>query len=187
MKDLLLYFAIVAVSGAVFLPLHIVAIRAMGGGKLITTLGTTIAVSAIVGAAGGWLALGGEFSSQSVKTVACIGAALTFAGFAGAYSLIGPISVDRSVSSHIVELVSLAPGGRLKETDLFALYTHADMLEKRFHDCIETGIIERQGEELVVTPRGAKIAFVYLALGKALGMRLWYLDRHGKGTKPTFP
>ena len=186
MKDLLLYFAVVAFSGACFLPLHIVSIRAMGGGKLITTLVATIAASAIVGGASGWFSLGGEFSSQSVRIVACVGAALTFVGFAGAYSLIGPISVDRSVSSHIVELVSLAPGGRLKEADLFALYTHADLLDKRFHDCIETGIIERRGEELVVTPRGAKIAFVYLALGKALGMRLWYLDRHGKGTKPTF-
>ena len=186
MKDLLLYFAVVAFSGAFFLPLHIVAIRAMGGAKLITTLGATIAASAIVGAAGGWFALGDDFSSQSVRMVACVGAALTFVGFAGAYSLIGPISVDRSVSSHIVELVSLAPGGCLKEADLFALYTHADMLEKRFHDCIETGIIERRGEELAVTPRGAKIAFAYLTLGKALGMRLWYLDRHGKGAKPSF-
>jgi hypothetical protein len=109
-----------------------------------------------------------------------VGGALTFVGFAGIYCHLGPISVDRSVSSHIVELVYLGPGHRLREDELFELYTHADVLEKRFRDCLETGIIERDGEELVTTRRGERIARIFLALGTGLGMRLWYLDRYRK-------
>ena len=90
----------------------------------------------------------------------------------------GPASVDRSVSAHIVKLIYLAPHHRLKEGELFKLYTHEDMLEKRFRECMESGIIERRGDELGVTPRGARIARFYIVLGKLLGMRLWYLDRY---------
>lgn len=184
MKDLTLYLAIIALSGVIFLPLHIVAIRARHGDKLITTIIATIGVSAAIGVGGGWWAFGGEFSSEGAKLVACVGGGLTFLGFAGLYGLLGPSSVDRSVSVHIVKLVNLAPGRRIKEADLLKLYTHGDMLEKRFNDCIDTGIIERRGEELVVTPRGARIAFIYSAIGSILGMRLWYLDRSRNSAAP---
>ena len=183
MKDLLLYLAVVVFCGVVFLPLHMVALRTRHGANVVMTLAITIVVSAVIGAAFGWWVLGGEFSSKGARLVACIAGGLTFLGCAGSYSLVGPISVDRSVSSHIVELVYLAPGHRIKEADLFRLYTHADVLGKRFRDCIETGIIERRGDELVVTPRGARIAWVYLTLGNLLGMRLWYLDRYRDGAE----
>ena len=181
MKDLLLYLVVIVVSGAIFLLLHVIAIRIRRGAKLITTLNATIVASAIVGGGVGWWLLGSQFSSEGAKLVACVGGGLTFLGFAGTYGLVGPISVDRSVSSHIVELVYLAPGHRIKEADLFRLYTHADVLGKRFSDCIDTGIIERRGDELVVTAKGARIAWLYLTLGSLLGMRLWHLERHRAG------
>jgi hypothetical protein len=179
-RDLLLYFAIVGLCGAIFLLLHAMAIRAMRGDKLIRTLATCIVLSALVGAAIAWWALEDGFTSQSARLLACVGGALTFVGFAGIYCHLGPISVDRSVSSHIVELVYLGPGHRIKEAELFELYTHADVLEKRFRDCLETGIIERDGDELATTQRGGRIARIFLALGNGLGMRLWYLERYRK-------
>jgi hypothetical protein len=180
-----LYLAVAALCGLIFVPLHAVAIRAMGGDKLIRTLATTIALSAVVGATAGWWLLGDSFGSESTRLLACVAGGLTFTGFAGIYCHLGPISVDRSVSSHIVELVYLGPGHRLKEAELFRLYTHADVLGKRFKDCLETGIIERHGDELATTPRGALIARIFLAMGRGLGMKLWYLDRHrGQGAPP---
>jgi len=179
-RDLLLYFAVVGLCGAIFLLVHVTAVRAMRGEKLIRTLASSIALSALVGGVIGWWGLEVSFTSQSVRLLACVGGALTFAGFAGVYCHLGPISVDRSVSSHLVELVYLGPGHRLREAELFELYTQADVLEKRFRDCLETGIIERNGEELVTTQRGAQIARIFLALGTGLGMRLWYLERFNK-------
>jgi hypothetical protein len=183
-KDVALYFAILVIGGLVFLPLHILALRAMGGRQLITTLNAVIAVSTIVAVAVGWFALGPLFSSAGAAAVALVGGALSFAAYAGLYSLLLPSSVDRSVSVHIVKLLYLAPDRRMTEQELFSLYTHGDVLEKRFNDCLATGIIKRDGDQLTLTPQGARIAWLYMAVGEGLGMRLWYLDRLRKGIKP---
>ena len=169
-----------------FLPLHIVAIRYMGGRQLITTLNATIGLSTVAAVAGGWLVLGPYFSSPGAASVALVGGAIGFATLAGLYGLLLPSSVDRSVSVHIVKLLYLAPKQRMTKEQLFALYTHEDVLEKRFLDCLATGIIKREGDELMLTPHGARIAWLYMTVGEGLGMRLWYLDRLRKGINP-FP
>ncbi len=184
MTDVALFFAILAIGGAVFLPLHIVAVRLMRGRQLITTLNAVIGLSTVVAVLVGWLVLGSSFSSPGALAVALVGGALCFSAYAGLYSLLLPSSVDRSVSVHIVKLLYLAPDQRMSETELFNLYTHGDMLEKRFADCLATGIIKREGDELVLTPHGARIAWLYMAVGEGLGMRLWYLDRLRKGVNP---
>jgi hypothetical protein len=173
-------------GGVVFLPLHIVAIRRMGGRNLITTLNAVIGVSTVAAVVAGWCFLGHSFSSPGAASVALVGGGIGFATLAGLYGLLLPSSVDRSVSVHIVKLLYLAPRQRMTERELFGLYTHEDVLEKRFLDCLSTGIIRREGEELVLTPHGARIASLYMAVGEGLGMRLWYLDRRRKGQNP-FP
>jgi len=179
-----LFFAILAIGGMVFLPLHIVALRRRGGAQLITTLNIVIVISTAVAVTAGWLLFDGRFSSPGAALLAYVAGALTFAAYAGLYSLLLPSSVDRSVSVHIVKLLYLAPNQRMTEKELFDVYTHGDMLEKRFNDCLATGIIKREGEELVLTPHGARIAWLYMTVGEGLGMRLWYLDRLRKGVKP---
>lgn len=186
MTDVALYFAIVMVAGLVFLPLHIVAVRARGGDKLITTFNAAVAASTAVAVAIGWFALGDLFSSPEARTLACVSAGLSFAACAGLYGVLGPISVDRSVSVHIVSLISLAPGHRLTEGELLGYYPHSDIVAKRFHDCLETGIVRRDGTAFVLTPKGKRIARLYAVMGQTLGMHLWYLDRLKTGTKPAF-
>jgi hypothetical protein len=179
-----LFFAILVIGGIVFLPLHIVALRLRGGAQLITTLNIVIAISTAVAVAMGWLLFDHEFSSPGAALLAYVSSALTFAAYAGLYSLLLPSSVDRSVSVHIVKLLYLAPNHRMTEKELFDLYTHGDMLEKRFNDCLATGIIRREGDKLVLTAHGARIARLYMMVGEGLGMRLWYLDRLRKGERP---
>jgi len=179
-----LFFAILAIGGVVFLPLHIVALRLRGGAQLITTLNVVIAISTVVAVAAGFLLFNDQFSSSGAALVTYVGGALTFAAYAGLYSLLLPSSVDRSVSVHIVKLLYLAPGRRMTEQELLSLYTHDDMLEKRFNDCLATGIIRREGDQLLLTQHGARIAWLYMTVGEGLGMRLWYLDRLRKGSKP---
>ena len=183
-KDVLLYFAMVALNTAIFFPLHILASRVTQGAKLITTILATIAASTLAGTATGWLLFHGSFSSEGAEALACVASALTFFAYAGHYGLLGPISVDRSVSAHIVALLYLAPQQKMSEAGLGSLYTHTDMLEKRYNDCISTGLIERHGADLVLTPKGARIARFYLGLGEFLGMRQWYLKRHRQKASP---
>ncbi len=171
MHDLLLYFSVVAVSGAVFLPLHIVLSQAKRGGPLVMALGASIAVSALAGSIIGNFVISGGFSAPAVALVASIGGALTFAGFAGAYALILPISVDRSLSAHIVGLLYASSGGRIRESELFRLYTHAALLGKRLRECEQSRILERQGDELVITAKGRRIASVYFALDRLMQTR----------------
>ncbi|MBS0546245.1 MAG: hypothetical protein JSR24_00770 [Proteobacteria bacterium] len=168
MHDLLLYFCVVAISSAVFLPLHIVLSRARRGGPLVTALGVSIALSAVAGGAFGAFVIGGSFSSSPVLLVASVGGALTFAGFAGVYALILPISVDRSLSAHIVSLLYASPGGRIREAELFRLYTHSAILGKRLRECEQSRILEKQGDELVVTAKGRRIASIYFTLDRLM-------------------
>src|SRR5438105_3202840 len=134
-RDLLAYLAVFALCWVVFLPMHVVAVRLRQGANLLTTINCSIAGSALIATAGSWLWLGGLFSSESVKAVACVGAGMSFMGFGGIYNLLGPVSVDRSISAHIVKLIYLSPQHRIEEAELFKIYTHSDVLEKRFREC----------------------------------------------------
>ncbi len=162
----------------VFLPLHVVAVRWMRGNYLLTTLNAVIIVSMMVAATVGWCFLGPHFSSPATAVVAIVGGVIAFAPYVGLYCTLGPTGVDRSVSAHVVSLLHLAPQHRLSRQKLFELYTHDDVLEKRIAECVETGIIEQDGDELIATKRGSRIAVFFLVLGKALGMRFWHLERH---------
>lgn len=176
--DLLLFASVFVISGLVFLPLHVIAVRSRRGRNIVSTVNAMIGVSAIIGGAAGWLVLGGLFSSDGAKAVACVGAALSFAGFAAVYNLVGPASVDRSVSAHIVNLISQAPDQRMSIDDLYRFYTHSDLLEKRFVECADIGVLERRGSQLALTARGRRISRLYAGLGSALGINAWHLERY---------
>lgn len=176
--DLLLFVLVIVISGVVFVPLHAITVRAMRGRNLLTAVNVAIIAAGIVGGAAGWLLFGGLFSGEASKGVACIGGGIAFLGFGGVYNLLGPTSVDRSVSVHLVSLINQAPGNRLNREDLFRYYTHADVLEKRFVECAQVGVIHRDGEQLTLTPGGRRIAAIYAAIGRLLGMHPWYLDRY---------
>ena len=53
----MLFVAFAALCGLIFVPLHMMSVRAMHGDKLVRTLGITIVLSAIIGAGASWWAL----------------------------------------------------------------------------------------------------------------------------------
>jgi hypothetical protein len=176
--DLLLYGSVFVISGLIFLPLHILAVRATHGAKLILMVNLSIGVAAVVAGTIVWLAFGGLFSSEGAKAVACVGGGVSFLGFGGVYNLLGPTSVDRSVSAHMVNLIYQAPGHRMTKEDLLAYYTQEDVLEKRFEECVRIGAIERNGSQLTLTVSGCRISLTFAIMGRVIGIRPWYLDRY---------
>lgn len=176
-KDLLLFLSVFAISAIIFVPLHLIAVRANGGKKLLSTVNAMICLSALIGGAIGWLLLGHLFSSPGAKAVACVGGGFSFLGFGGIYNLLGPASADRSISAHILNLIYQAPGHRMTKEELFALYSHSDILDKRFVEFAAVGVIEQQAAQLTLTPKGRRIALTFAILGKALGLHPWYLER----------
>jgi hypothetical protein len=181
LTDLLLYVSVFIISGLIFLPLHVLAVRANHGANLILTVNLAIGASAVVAGIIVWLAFGDRFSSEGAKAVACIGGGISFLGFGGIYNLLGPTSVDRSISAHMVNLIYQAPGHRMTKEDLFAYYTHDDVLEKRFDECTRIGVIERHGSQLTLTASGCRISLIFAIMGKVVGIRPWYLDRYRAG------
>jgi hypothetical protein len=178
LTDLALYGLVFVISGLIFLPLHALSVRAIRGTNPIFAVNLAIVVSAVAAGAIVWLSCGGLFSSEGAKAVACIGGGISFLGFGGVYNLLGPTSVDRSISAHMVNVIYQAPGHRMTKEDLLGYYTHEDVFEKRFTECVEAGVIERQGSQLTLTPRGRRISLIFAIMGKAVGIRPWYLDRY---------
>ncbi len=178
LPDLLLYVSVFVIGGLIFLPLHVIAARANQGANVLLMVNLAVGASAVAAGAIGWLALGGMFSSEGAKAVACVGGAISFLGFGALYNLLGPTSVDRSISAHILNLIYQAPGHQMSKEDLFTYYTHADVLEKRFDECAQIGVIERHDSQLSLTARGRRIGLFYTIIGKMLGIRLWYLERY---------
>lgn len=181
LTDLLLYVSVFVISGLVFLPLHVLAVRMRRGENLLLTVNLAIGASAVAAGVIVWLSFGGMFSSEGAKAVACVGGAISFLGFGAIYNLLGPTSVDRSISAHILNLIYQAPGHRMTKEELFTYYTHADVLEKRFEECAQIGVIERHGSLLTLTASGRRIGLFYTIIGKVLGIRLWYLERYRAG------
>src|SRR5262249_47487610 len=155
--DLMLFVLVLVVSAVVFVPLHAITVRASRGRSLLTAVNAAIIASAIIGGVAVWLACGGLFSAPGAKMVACVGGGTAFLGFGATYNLIGPASVDRSISVHLVSLVNQQPERRMASADLFRYYPHADVLEKRFVECSEVGVFERRGTDIVLTPHGQRI------------------------------
>jgi hypothetical protein len=184
LTDLLLYGSVFVISGLIFLPLHVLAVRANRGANVLLTVNLAIGASAVAAGVIVWLSLGHLFSSEGAKAVACVGGAISFLGFGAIYNLLGPTSVDRSISAHILNLIYQAPGHRMSEEELFRYYTHADVLEKRFVECAQVGMIERHGSQLTLTASGRRIGLLYTVIGTMLGIRLWYLERY-RARQPT--
>jgi hypothetical protein len=176
--DLLLFASVLAVSGIVFAPLHVVFARASGGKNIMGTVNAAIGISAIVGAVLVWLVMGPVFSSDGAKAVACVGGAISFAGYAALYNLLGPTSVDRSISAHILNIIYQAPAHTMTKEELFSVYTHSDVLEKRLAECAEIGMIVRQGQQITLTASGRRMGQFYAVLGKVLSMQFWHLERY---------
>ena len=176
--DLMLFALALVVSVVVFIPLHLITVRANRGRNLLSAVNVAIIASAIMGGATVWLVCGDLFSAPGAKAVACVGGGIAFLGFGSTYNLIGPASVDRSISVHLVSLVNQQAKRRMASADLFHYYPHADVFEKRFAECSEVGVFERQGADILLTARGRRIARVYAGMGKLLGLHPWYLDRY---------
>jgi len=175
--DLLLFLAVFAISAITFVPLHLMAVRANRGRKLLSTVNAMICLSAVIGGGLGWLLFGNLFSSPGSMALGCVGGGFSFLGFGGVYNLLGPASVDRSISAHIVNLIYQAPGHRMSKEELFSLYSQADILEKRFVEFTVIGVIEQEDSHFTLTAKGRRIARAFAILGKALGLHPWYLER----------
>jgi len=168
--DLTWYVVIIVAAGAIFATAHIV------GAQLRLVSGATSKVVALAVAAAivagllSWLLLGGRFSSSEVHALASLTAPLCFLGFCAAYLLVGPVTIDRSITLTILETLLRVGDGGLTESRLMSAVPFDRIFDKRLFELQRGRFIERTGENFRLTSGGGRILRAYLRVGRLLNV-----------------
>jgi hypothetical protein len=167
-----LYLAVCAICGAAFVVLHVVCFRLWKVRSINRTCGLIAAVAGAAGGAVGWVAAGPLFSSEGTRLLGSVAGALTSVGFAIFYTLIGPVSADRSISAHMVMHFLEEPSHSLTETELARLYPPEEVFRKRFGECIDVGVLTQEGERYRLTSKGVRIARFFRSMVSLLRIEI---------------
>ena len=108
-------------------------------------MGLAVVVGGITAVLSWWLA-GGLFSSGAVHALASLTAPFAFLGFCGIYVLIGPVTVDRSITLSILSAFANSRTKGLSRVELQACVPFDRIFEKRLRELEMSGTL--------TTPRG---------------------------------
>lgn len=157
-RTLLVFLAVNLVSFAVFMLLHVLlywsgVLHGLGPGIIVAAVASATAGAALVYAA----------MRRSGATVLPVvfASALGFIGYCGIYIILFPVSLDRSLSVHMMELLAAAPAGALSEQELIQAYPREKIYEKRFQDLERGGLISRGNGTITITAKGRVAADLF--------------------------
>lgn len=127
-----------------------------------------IALIAAVVTGVGWGAWGGQWSSSpEAHVLICIAAPFAFVGYCGNYVLVGPVTVDRSITLSILGALASSKTKGLTVSKLEAEVPFDRIFAKRLKELARTGNLQ-VGSEVRVTRRGLRILSLYQWLAKIL-------------------
>ena len=168
--DLGLYVSTIAVACAIFIVAQYVTLKILQVKPFYVLLTVLAGASAIAGSVITWLLLGENYSTPGGAIAISVAGASTFWLLAVIYLLLGPISVDRSISAHIVILLSRSADGQMDRTEFMSRYTEQFIYEKRFKELSESQIVQLKNKNLVLTKKGVFIAKIYERLIQWFGL-----------------
>ncbi|MGE4132950.1 MAG: hypothetical protein AB7F86_15015 [Bdellovibrionales bacterium] len=117
-----------------------------------------------------YLLANSTFESDAHRAVLAWAGLFGSLGFSGTYIVLGPLSADRSLSAHMCILM-FRSGGRMKEQELLNIYSQSVVFQKRFSEYDKKGVMKREGGDLILTARGARIAKFFAFILKMLNMK----------------
>ncbi len=170
--DLLWYFLVFVAAWLIYGAMYI------GGAKLglVRDIGpVTVAVgvgAAILAGLFSWIYLGEQFSSPSVHFLASVSAPVCFLGFCGTWILLGPVTVDRSITLTILRALKAVEGKSLSDEQLMQAVPFDRIYGKRLKELSGSGVIDLHGNGVTITPKGARALRLYLWLGRLLNVEL---------------
>jgi hypothetical protein len=170
--DLAWYFLIVGIGGVMFIAAHILAARA---GLVSGANGRLVMLALVVAAAAGafsWFLLSARFSTAEVHALASVTAPVCFLGFCGIYMLIGPVTVDRSITLTILEALLAVQDQGLAEDRLISAVPFERIFGKRLIELESGGFIRRQRGSFKVCASGERVLRAYLRMGRLLNIEL---------------
>jgi len=167
MNDLLIMIGLFLFYVLIFFVLQIIIFRLIRIEKLFTTL-TIINFIALFGAL--IICYNGQhlFVSYHSYLTASFGACFSGFLFGYLYAFSGPSAADRSFSAHMVILLSKSKNGAMSLSELKSRYPLEQILEKRFYEHRNVGLITIHEDEIKITPRGRLIARIYMGLIRLL-------------------
>lgn len=143
------------------------AVRGVGGSTVLLGI-----VSAVLTGILAWIFLGDRFSSANVHLLASVTAPICFLGFCGIWVLLGPVTVDRSITLTILAALKAVETRELPSERLMAAVPFDRIYGKRLKELSGSGIIELHPSGVKVTPKGERALRLYLWLGRLLNVEL---------------
>lgn len=119
----------------------------------------------------GWLALSGSPLWGRDLLVSAFGAYVLHGALSGVYAIAYPGVIHFSPTVEIVKAIAagMPRGVTAGELDL-PLFTPDNMFGMRLENLLKAGMIERRDGRLVPTPKGARIARVFVLFRRLLGL-----------------
>lgn len=142
-------------------------IRGIGPSTVATGVGAALLAGIL-----SWLYLADRFSSGSAHILACVTAPICFLGFCGIWVLLGPVTVDRSITLTILRALESVEGTAISNEHLISAVPFDRIYEKRLKELSNSGVIELHGNRVMVTPKGKRALRMYLWLGRLLNVAL---------------
>jgi hypothetical protein len=147
----------------------------LGGHAALASLGilqgidrriVALAVFAALASSGvTWMLPAGWFGSAETRLLSSLAAPFSFLGFCGIYILIGPVTVDRSITLAMLIALIEADTKGLSRTELQAKVPFDRIFGKRIRELEASGTLRLAGQ-VELTPRGARILRLYVWLGR---------------------
>jgi hypothetical protein len=163
--DLAGFAGVFALSWGIYLAAHLLAAscRLIRGANYMT-VGLATAAAIVAGAITSW-SLEGWFSSPGVHALSSIAAPVTFLGYCGIYVLIGPVTVDRSISLSMLRALEASQHKKLKRNELQAEVPFDRIFEKRMRELELSGSIDTRSD-VKITQSGARIIRLYMRFAR---------------------
>jgi hypothetical protein len=166
-RDLLGFAAVFIVAWIVYFATHLTAASVgvvRGVGKSTVLLAVAAALLAGIGS---WLWLGSWFSSSTVHALVSIVAPFSFIGFCGNYVLVGPVTVDRSITLSMLAALADSKTKGLTREQLRAEVPFDRIFAKRMRELERTRNLTVDGD-VRVTERGRRALRFYRWMSRLL-------------------
>jgi hypothetical protein len=167
MFDLLAFGATFLVCWAVYFVIQVGAVAA----KLVSGVGMSTVLIAVLAAVitgvACWVWGGRWSSSPEVHLLISLAAPFAFVGYCGNYVLIGPVTIDRSITLSILGALASSEARGLTVSKLEAEVPFDRIFAKRLRELDRTRNLQ-VGSEVRVTRRGLRILALYQWLGRIL-------------------
>jgi hypothetical protein len=163
--DLASFLLIFACCWVLFFASHALAAAlglVSGVGQRLVAL--AVVVAGIAAVLSWWLA-GGLFSGSAVHALASLTAPFAYLGFCGIYFLIGPVTVDRSITLSILSAFANSGTKGLSRGQLQGCVPFDRIFEKRLRELEMSGTLTL-GDGVRVTERGERILGFYKWLAR---------------------